>query len=153
MNHSTPFKITTSPRAKYTGNVRESSSARIHGNEDQDQDKMGLVNREIVNVIVQCKNEKSKLGPKYVRELEGTLLRESKDTIGILASSQHGFSAGANLQFMSSSLPMIFYTENEVNSNEHMYINHAMSRLFPNLTISYNPNTNTVSNFYLQDPM
>jgi hypothetical protein len=60
----------------------------------------------LIKAIVQCKNEQAVVGPKYIRELEGTLLREDKGTIGLLSASE-GFTAAAHKQFDTSSLPMI----------------------------------------------
>ncbi|KAG0242903.1 hypothetical protein BGW41_003303 [Actinomortierella wolfii] len=40
-----------------------------------------------LNVIVQCKKMTSKVGPRFVRELQGTLSYESQPTIAILAVS------------------------------------------------------------------
>jgi hypothetical protein len=40
------------------------------------------------SMIIQCKCEAKKLGPNYLRELEGSLSRVPKSSLGMLVSSQ-----------------------------------------------------------------
>jgi len=55
-------------------------------------------------VIVQCKHEGSKIGPAYIRELEGTLLHQPSGTIGVFASSSE-FSSDGIQTFNAMTLP------------------------------------------------
>ncbi|WFD34300.1 hypothetical protein MCUN1_001139 [Malassezia cuniculi] len=76
--------------------------------------------RDRVRVLVQCKAEAKKVGPAYVRELEGTALRAAWDRsrlrteeayiptampLGVLASAS-GFSRAALLYAQSSQVPL-----------------------------------------------
>ncbi|KIJ23848.1 hypothetical protein M422DRAFT_275500 [Sphaerobolus stellatus SS14] len=72
----------------------------------------GIVRRRI-RVLGQCKAEKRKLGPKYVREMEGVLARHHMDagqtrvrepTVGVFVS-QSPFTRSAILRAYSSSMP------------------------------------------------
>lgn len=78
------------------------SLRRVGGSDDRGVDLRGslsLTNQDIsTSFIIQCKHENKELGPKYVRELEGALSRESLGTIGILVS---------NLGFTQKSLDLI----------------------------------------------
>ncbi|KAG0245830.1 hypothetical protein BGX31_005932 [Mortierella sp. GBA43] len=58
-----------------------------------------------LKVIVQCKTTGSKIGPKYVRELQGSLSYESQPTMAILASSSE-FTKQALLPYAKSLWPM-----------------------------------------------
>ena len=75
---------------------------RVGGSDDRGVDLRGslsLAGQDIsTSVIIQCKHETKDLGPKYIRELEGALSRESRGTIGILVS---------NLGFTQKSLNLI----------------------------------------------
>ena len=62
--------------------------------------------QRILPVIVQCKADAKSIGPRYVRELEGTLSIESPGTVGILAAHS-SFSERSLRTASSSELPMI----------------------------------------------
>ena len=47
-----------------------------------------LLKSSPVRVIGQCKRYKKRLGPKHVRELEGTLAHEVKGTLGIIVTER-----------------------------------------------------------------
>ena len=65
---------------------------------------------ETAPVIGQCKITKARVGPKYVRELEGTVSHENAPgLLGLLVSHQ-GFTAAAIEQFRASSYPLILAT-------------------------------------------
>ncbi|KAI9197160.1 uncharacterized protein BJ171DRAFT_522896 [Polychytrium aggregatum] len=88
-------------------------------------------------VIIQCKNEATRLSPKYVRELEGTVLRESEGTLGVLVSSR-GFTPLSRQAFHSSPLPMalaVVVPDDEPALNS-LQMNHAAQNLIPDLVIS-----------------
>ncbi|KAF9183000.1 hypothetical protein BGZ50_004491 [Haplosporangium sp. Z 11] len=58
-----------------------------------------------LKVIVQCKTMNSKIGPKFVRELQGSLSYESQPTMAILAVSSE-FTKKALLPYAKSLWPM-----------------------------------------------
>ncbi|KAF9936522.1 hypothetical protein BGZ67_002245 [Mortierella alpina] len=58
-----------------------------------------------LKVIVQCKKMNSKIGPKFVRELQGSLSYESQPTMAILAVSSE-FTKQALLPYAKSLWPM-----------------------------------------------
>ncbi|KAF9570732.1 hypothetical protein EC968_001463 [Mortierella alpina] len=58
-----------------------------------------------LKVIVQCKRMNSKIGPKFVRELQGSLSYESQPTMAILAVSSE-FTKQALLPYAKSLWPM-----------------------------------------------
>ncbi|KAF9951144.1 hypothetical protein BGZ65_006155 [Modicella reniformis] len=58
-----------------------------------------------LKVIVQCKTMSSKIGPKFVRELQGSLSYESQPTMAILATSSE-FTQQALLPYAKSLWPM-----------------------------------------------
>ncbi|KAL9963803.1 hypothetical protein ACROYT_G027348 [Oculina patagonica] len=62
-----------------------------------------------VRVIGQCKRYKRRLGPKHVRELEGTLTHEAKGTLGIIVT-ECGYSKDAYGVFMGSLYPIALTT-------------------------------------------
>ncbi|KAF9423778.1 hypothetical protein BGZ94_008155 [Podila epigama] len=67
-----------------------------------------------LKVIVQCKMMNAKIGPKYVRELQGSLSFESKPTLAMLAVSSE-FTKQAIYPFVKSQWPMalvVIDTEN-----------------------------------------
>ncbi|KAI8822916.1 uncharacterized protein EV422DRAFT_494143 [Fimicolochytrium jonesii] len=59
-----------------------------------------------VPIIVQCKASRTPLGPKYLRELEGTLARESAGTIAVMACYE-GYTRAAVEVCLGSVRPMI----------------------------------------------
>ncbi|KAI9298228.1 hypothetical protein K502DRAFT_280235, partial [Neoconidiobolus thromboides FSU 785] len=69
------------------------SSIQVGGKDDKGIDLRGYWNlvEKKLPIIVQCKNTKHKLGSKYVRELEGVLINEKSQTIGMLVANS-GFS-------------------------------------------------------------
>eukprot|EP00127_Corallochytrium_limacisporum_P007088 Clim_evm7s242 gene=Clim_evmTU7s242 len=71
-----------------------------------------------VNVAVQCKLMGNKLGPMHVRDFAGavSLLSLKEKTLGILATSQYGFSRGAIQALNQASVPLIgvSYVVNDV---------------------------------------
>ncbi|KAK3825827.1 MAG: hypothetical protein J3Q66DRAFT_110126 [Benniella sp.] len=58
-----------------------------------------------LKVIVQCKTMSSKVGPKYVRELQGSLSYETQPTMAILAASSE-FTKQALVPYAQSLWPM-----------------------------------------------
>lgn len=85
-------------------------------------------------VIIQCKREAKPVGPKYIRELEGTLSHESPNVIGILVS-QSGFTNEAKSDFNASKSSMILVgiTDNAKCFEFHM--NKWAQSLIPNVLI------------------
>ncbi|KAJ8073771.1 hypothetical protein PM082_012049 [Marasmius tenuissimus] len=82
-----------------------------------------MSNRRRVRVVAQCKAEKKKIGPKYVRELEGVLYRHmdqssrsivsgsgpgvQNTSIVALFISESPFTKSALLRAMSSTVPFL----------------------------------------------
>ncbi|KAJ3112607.1 hypothetical protein HDU96_004383 [Phlyctochytrium bullatum] len=120
--------------------------------------------------LVQCKNEKSPLGPRHVREFEGVLVRASPPpssapstslhTVGILASRQ-GFSDKARTLFHGSQFPMMLLTEwwmdmpdgEEELKRFDLCMNLSLKNAMPGLMISRvlggtNPDAQDVSVFF-----
>ncbi|TPX48274.1 hypothetical protein SeMB42_g03060 [Synchytrium endobioticum] len=62
-----------------------------------------------INVIIQCKNEATCIGPKVIRELEGTLTKETGLTLGLLVTS-NGLSRRALDAIQAATLPIGFAT-------------------------------------------
>ncbi|CAG8450062.1 14011_t:CDS:2 [Funneliformis caledonium] len=82
---------------------------RVGGTNDSGIDFRGrwtLPNNQKLNIIGQCKNNSVKCSPISVRELEGVLCTETKNTLGIL-SSKSGFGKAAISRFNSSPYPLI----------------------------------------------
>ncbi|CAI2168973.1 19329_t:CDS:2 [Funneliformis geosporum] len=85
------------------------TTRRVGGTNDSGIDFRGrwtLPNNQKLNIIGQCKNNSSKCSPISVRELEGVLCTETKDTLGIL-SSKSSFSKAAITRFYASPYPLI----------------------------------------------
>ena len=61
-------------------------------------------------MIGQCKITKARVGPKYVRELEGTVSHENAPGLLGLLVSRQGFTAAAIEQFRASTYPLILAT-------------------------------------------
>eukprot|EP00056_Hartaetosiga_gracilis_P010916 m.163185 g.163185 ORF g.163185 m.163185 type:complete len:233 (+) comp13413_c1_seq1:3897-4595(+) len=61
------------------------------------------------NVIAQCKYVKTPVGVSVLREIEGALHRQPKDTIGIVCSAS-GFSKGAKEFVITSTFPLILFS-------------------------------------------
>jgi len=81
--------------------------SRCGGANDRGIDLRGHLRwNEKAKVIVQCKAEVKKQGPRVVRELEGALIGESAETIGILASRSI-FTEGARRQMLRSTSPIV----------------------------------------------
>jgi hypothetical protein len=59
------------------------------GPKDRGIDFRGVwnLNSRNVNILGQCKCYKRRLGPVHVRELEGAMSHERKDTLGLLVTS------------------------------------------------------------------
>ncbi|KAG4304676.1 hypothetical protein PORY_002069 [Pneumocystis oryctolagi] len=55
-------------------------------------------------IIVQCKNQKKKIGPKCVRELEGVLSNENENILGLISCC--GFTQIAQKQMLKASKAM-----------------------------------------------
>ncbi|EPQ53458.1 hypothetical protein GLOTRDRAFT_139694 [Gloeophyllum trabeum ATCC 11539] len=58
-----------------------------------------------VRVLAQCKAEKKKMGPNYVREMEGVMSRQRTDAAVALLISESAFTAATLLRANSSSVP------------------------------------------------
>ena len=89
------------------------------------------VHRQRVRVFAQCKAEKRKVGPKYIREMEGVIHRhldDSNPTVALFIS-ESPFTKEALLRTQSSSIPFFLLHlpsehEDEIGS---MVWNHALS--------------------------
>jgi hypothetical protein len=87
--------------------------------------------RQRVRVFAQCKAEKKKTGPKYIREMEGTLHRHFNDpnpVVALFISESH-FTKEALLRMQSSPTPFFLLHlpsehEDDIGS---MVWNHALS--------------------------
>ncbi|KAI9099924.1 hypothetical protein DFS34DRAFT_579049 [Phlyctochytrium arcticum] len=88
-------------------------------------------------VIVQCKKENKRTGPKYLRELEGTLGRESEHTIALLASSS-GFSDKAADFVHASKFPLALAVIDAKQELTSLMLNGALKRLIPDLHVYKN---------------
>ncbi|XP_068732703.1 uncharacterized protein [Montipora capricornis] len=62
-----------------------------------------------VRVIGQCKRFRKRLGPRFVRELEGSLTHEAKNTLGIIVS-ESGYTKDAYEVFIGSLYPIALAT-------------------------------------------
>ncbi|TPX33884.1 hypothetical protein SmJEL517_g03333 [Synchytrium microbalum] len=85
-----------------------------------------------VNVIIQCKNEASSIGPKSIREFEGTLSKETGLTLGLFVSSR-GLTKKSMQAIHASTLPIGFATLILNNSSsqtllKELQFNHAAQR-------------------------
>jgi len=87
--------------------------------------------RQRVRVFAQCKAEKKKIGPKYIREMEGALhqhLSEPNPMVALFISESH-FSKEALLRTQSSKIPFFLLhlpSEDEENIGSIVW-NHALS--------------------------
>jgi len=89
------------------------------------------IHRQRVRVFAQCKAEKKKVGPKYIREMEGVIhrhLNDSNPTVALFIS-ESPFTKEALLRTQSSSIPFFLLHlpsehEDEIGS---MIWNHALS--------------------------
>ena len=63
-----------------------------------------------IPVIGQCKLLKLRIGPKYVRELEGTISHETNPAVLGLFATKLGFTSAAVDQFRASSYPLVLAT-------------------------------------------
>ena len=89
------------------------------------------IHRRRVRVFAQCKAERKKTGPKYIREMEGVLHRQLSDqnpTVALFIS-QSQFTKAALLRAQSSSIPFFLLHlpsehEDDIGS---MVWNHALS--------------------------
>ncbi|KND02182.1 uncharacterized protein SPPG_02671 [Spizellomyces punctatus DAOM BR117] len=97
-------------------------------------------------IIVQCKKERTKLGPKYFRELEGTLARESPNTIALLASSE-GFSTKAVDLLFASRVPLALAVINSDRICVRLALNRALQELVPGLMV-YKNQSNELTVWY-----
>ncbi|ORY05450.1 hypothetical protein K493DRAFT_139919, partial [Basidiobolus meristosporus CBS 931.73] len=63
---------------------------RCGGSDDKGVDLRGrwILPGHMLPLVVQCKHEKKKVGPNYVREIQATVERESPGTLGILVSNR-----------------------------------------------------------------
>ena len=86
------------------------SLRRIGGANDKGIDLCGhfLIpnSNKRVPILVQCKMESKKIGPKYIRELSGVLASHTPQTLGLFASHSP-FSQQALFTFNSSPFPLI----------------------------------------------
>ncbi|KAI8899746.1 hypothetical protein BC833DRAFT_584484 [Globomyces pollinis-pini] len=77
-------------------------------------------------IIIQCKHEARKTSTKYIRELEGTLMLEQPDTIGILATRSAWTSNSLTL-FHHSNLPLMnIIVQPTVEGSEQWFIQNLM---------------------------
>jgi len=87
--------------------------------------------RRRVRVLAQCKAEKKKIGPKYIREMEGVLHRHFNDPnpmVALFISESH-FTKDALLRTQSSTIPFSLLhlpPEHEDNIGSMVW-NHALS--------------------------
>ncbi|KAI9011186.1 hypothetical protein BC832DRAFT_590431 [Gaertneriomyces semiglobifer] len=96
-------------------------------------------------VIVQCKNERIPIGPKYIRELEGTIAKETVGTIALLASSK-GFSHKAvDLLFRSSAPLGLAVIEGQTCA--HFAVNRSLRQLLPGLAV-HNLNGRVILHYF-----
>jgi hypothetical protein len=118
---------------------------RCGGNDDRGIDLRGgwgLVDEQrTIPMIVQCKAEQRKLGPKYVRELEGASLKEGPDTLTLLATLSN-YTKAAQTQVISSSRPLglcVVGPANEGAQVTHMIWNGpAMQLIGPDYALTQN---------------
>ncbi|TPX59536.1 hypothetical protein PhCBS80983_g02379 [Powellomyces hirtus] len=88
-----------------------------------------------VPVIVQCKAERAPLGPAYIRELEGTLARESLGTVAVMASTNGFTSAAARLVFASRApIAMAVVEHAHANDDHHHHHHHHAAPTPPTTT-------------------
>ena len=87
--------------------------------------------RRRIRVLAQCKAEKKKIGPKYIREMEGVLHRHFNDPnpmVALFISESH-FTKEALLRMQSSTIPFSLLhlpSEHEDNIGSMVW-NHALS--------------------------
>ncbi|KAJ3006065.1 hypothetical protein HKX48_000312 [Thoreauomyces humboldtii] len=87
-----------------------------------------------IPLIVQCKHERSKLGPKYMRELEGTLGREPSDTIAIMACRE-GYSTTAKEMVYGSPCPIALVVVDEETRLVSFVPNRVLKTVVPGLLV------------------
>ncbi len=93
------------------------SLTRVGGKEDGGVDLLGWwwlphddMTRSRLRVVAQCKAEQKKMGPAYVRELEGVLFRfMASDPVPVVALliSQSAFTKSTILRAQSSPIPFL----------------------------------------------
>lgn len=112
---------------------------RVGGRGDGGVDLRGsfqLTHGNPFDLLVQCKHEQRKPGPKYIRELEGVLSRESSRAIGLLASSNN-WTTATRSQFQYSQYPLIGLVLNTAEWNiRHLWINLKLQKEIPGLVVA-----------------
>ncbi|CAG8694425.1 15283_t:CDS:1, partial [Acaulospora colombiana] len=112
-----------------------------------------LPDEKRVMVIGQCKSLCNKCPPSVVRDLEGTLYRETRGTIGIL-SSLSGFTNGAIKRYNGSSLPLILITVVENGARCEMFSwNKAAETYLDGFQVTINYQNNSDSEILQKEPL
>jgi hypothetical protein len=123
---------------RYTFTLRQ-----VGGRSDGGIDLKGSIQlNQQWNVIVQCKCEDRKPGPKYIREFQGVLSLQ-ENTIGIFASSSNWTRETLNCFLFSEYAMMGLVLENDLK----WFLNYKLQRDVPGLITSSN------QLFYLQRPL
>ncbi|KTW30236.1 hypothetical protein T552_00714 [Pneumocystis carinii B80] len=89
-------------------------------------------------VIVQCKNEKKKIGSRYIREMNGVLSGENEGILGLISCS--GYTEMARKQLLKASKAMgicIILSENGEGSLKKFIWNMEASRLIQALGVEF----------------
>ncbi|KAK9767457.1 hypothetical protein K7432_002765 [Basidiobolus ranarum] len=110
---------------------------RCGGSDDKGVDLRGswTLPGRTLPIVAQCKHEKKKVGPNYVREIQATVERETPGTLGILVSNK-GFTKFALAQFSPAKAPIILITVNENLDIVGFHFNLATEKLLPELMIT-----------------
>lgn len=87
-----------------------------------------------IKVIAQCKRIKSRVSPRVVRELEGTVLNCGLDHIGMLASTMPA-SEQCMDRIKHSKLPLMFMQISEFRING-VLMSHEFQQRFPQIVIA-----------------
>lgn len=92
----------------------------------------------LIPILGQCKHHEIKTGPKYIRELEGTLSQYDDQYIGIFVSHS-GYTKGAIEHSMSrtSQYPLVLVVLNEEGIVSFVP-NHIVQYRYPNLYVGRN---------------
>jgi hypothetical protein len=89
------------------------------------------------NFIVQCKNESKKTSSLYFRELEGVLIREQGNTIGIMATANEWSKPALN-RFQFSQFPIMgmVFSDNSIEFRiQKVLLNLKLQTLYPWITV------------------
>ncbi|QSL66693.1 hypothetical protein MERGE_001077 [Pneumocystis wakefieldiae] len=117
---------------------------RVGGRNDQGIDLRGYwyyereKTRHKLPVIVQCKNEKKKIGSRYIREMNGVLSEENEGILGLISCC--GYTEMAQKQLLKASKAMgicIILPKNEEGFLKKIIWNMEASKLIRGLGVQF----------------